>query len=112
MTELTWVPTSCTLPTEQRPQRMADWDELFAERLTASTRPGRLRLHLVLAGGEGVEETVRDLAGRESGCCSFFTFTVTRGPDGDIQLGVEVDPVHEKVLDVLQVRAAAAGGRR
>jgi hypothetical protein len=112
MTELSWVPTSCTLPAEQQPRRAAEWDALFAERLTASTRPGRLRLHLVLAGGEGVEEAVRDLAGRESGCCSFFTFTVTPGPDGDVHLGVEADPAHEQVLDALQARAVPQGGGR
>ncbi|WP_405009821.1 hypothetical protein [Kitasatospora sp. NBC_01539] len=109
MTELSWVPTSCTLPTEQQPLRVAEWDELFAERLTAATRRDRLRLHLVLAGGEGVEETVRDLAGRESGCCSFFTLTVTPGPDGDVRLDVAVDPAHEKVLDALQARAEGGG---
>jgi hypothetical protein len=105
MTELSWVPTSCTLPTEQQPLRVAEWDQLFAERLNASSRPDRLRLHLVLAGGEGVEDRVRDLAGRESGCCSFFTFTVIPGPDGDVCLDVEVDPAHVTVLDALQVRA-------
>jgi hypothetical protein len=109
MTGLTWVPMSCTLPTEQQPLRVAEWDELFTERLMASSRPGRLRLHLVLAGGQGVEERARDLAARESGCCSFFTFTVTPAAGGDVRLDVEVDPAHEKVLDALQVRAE--GGR-
>ncbi len=111
MTELSWVPTSCTLPTEQQPLRVAEWDELFAARLTASARPDRLRLHLVLAGGERTEETVRDLTARESGCCSFFAFTITPATGGDVHLDVEIDPVHETVLDALQARATAGGGR-
>ncbi|MEJ8639067.1 hypothetical protein [Streptomyces sp. MS2.AVA.5] len=106
----TWVPRSCTLPTAEQPLRVAEFDALFAERLSETSRPDQLRLELVLAGGEGVEETVRDLVGRESGCCSFFTFTVHPGPER-IRLDVEVDGAHETVLDALQERAAAAAGR-
>ncbi|MFF1868795.1 hypothetical protein [Kitasatospora herbaricolor] len=112
MTELSWVPTSCTLPTEQQPLRVAEWDELFADRLITSARTDRLRLRLVLAGGAGVEETVRDLAARESGCCSFFTFIVTPANDDHVQLDVEVDPPREMVLDALQTRTAAEAGAR
>ncbi|MGA5148187.1 hypothetical protein ACPCSF_24575 [Streptomyces griseoincarnatus] len=57
----TRVPQSCTLPTMEQPLRVAAFDALFAERLAGVSRPDRLRLELVLAGGEGVEETVRDL---------------------------------------------------
>ncbi|MER7702382.1 hypothetical protein ABTX81_05720 [Kitasatospora sp. NPDC097605] len=110
MTGLSWVPTSCTLPTEQQPLRIAEWDQLFTETLTEVTRPCQLRLHLVLAGGLGVEERVRDLASRESGCCSFFTFTVTpdHGGTDDVHLDVEVDAAHERVLAALHLRAADA----
>ncbi|MDG9709449.1 hypothetical protein [Streptomyces sp. DH10] len=106
----TWVPQSCTLPTAEQPLRVAEFDALFAERLASSSRPDRLRLELVLTGGEGLEETVRDLVARESGCCSFFTFTATPGPE-EIRLHVEVDGAHEAVLDALHERAAAAAGR-
>lgn len=106
----TWVPQSCTLPTADQPLRVAEFDALFAERLAGSSRPDRLRLELVLTGGEGVEETVRDLVARESGCCSFFTFTLMPGPE-QIRLHVEVDGAHETVLDALHERAAAAAGR-
>ena len=112
MTEPSWVPRSCTLPAVQQPLRVTQWDRLFSERLSASARPDRLRLHLVLVGGEGVEERVRDLAARESGCCSFFTFTVTAATDGDVHLDVKVGPAYEKVLDALQARAAAEDGRQ
>jgi len=106
----TWAPQSCTLPTAEQPLRVAEFDALFTERLTDTSRSDRLRLELVLTGGEGVEETVRDLVARESGCCSFFTFTVRPGPE-QIRLDVAVDGAHETVLDALQERAAAAAGR-
>ncbi|MEV7242770.1 hypothetical protein AB0N92_16175 [Streptomyces sp. NPDC093248] len=106
----TWVPRSCTLPTTEQPLRVAEFDALFAERLAGSSRPERLRLELVLTGGKGVEETVRDLVARESDCCSFFTFTIEPGPD-HIRLDVQVDGAHEAVLDALQERATATAGR-
>ncbi|WP_256123220.1 hypothetical protein [Streptomyces sp. EN16] len=69
--------TGAALPTEEQPLRVAEWDTLFSERLIASSRPHPLRLRLDLASGPGVEERVHDLVARESGCCSFFTFTTT-----------------------------------
>lgn len=106
MSDLAWVPQSCTLPTEERPLRVAEWDALFSERLTSLSRPELLQLRLDLVSGPGVGERVRDLAARESGCCSFFTFTTTPGEDL-IGLDVAVDPAHEKVLDALAARTAA-----
>lgn len=108
MSDLAWVPQSCTLPTEERPLRVAEWDALFAERLTSLSRPQPLRLRLDLAGGPGVEERVRDLVERESGCCSFFTFTTTTGGEDVIALDISVDPAHEGVLDALATRTAAS----
>lgn len=110
MSDLAWVPQSCTLPTEERPLRVAEWDGLFAERLTTLSRPGPLLLRLDLTGGPGVEERVRDLAEREVGCCSFFTFTVTPG-ENLIGLDIAVDQEHAAVLDALAARTAAGGPR-
>ncbi|MDQ0947357.1 hypothetical protein QFZ24_001280 [Streptomyces phaeochromogenes] len=104
MSELAWVPQSCTLPAEERPLRVAEWDALFAEQLAAVPRSQPLTLRLELKDGPGVVDQVRDLAEREGGCCSFFTFTVTAGEDG-IVLDISVDAVHEPVLDALAVRA-------
>ncbi|WP_181008081.1 MULTISPECIES: hypothetical protein [unclassified Streptomyces] len=106
----TWVSQSCTLPTTEQPLRVAEFDALFAERLTRSARPHRLRLHLTLTTGRGVEARVRELVARESGCCSFFTFTVTAEADG-IGVDVEVDAAHEAVLDALQARATTTADR-
>ncbi|RKS08689.1 hypothetical protein DFP74_4408 [Nocardiopsis sp. Huas11] len=111
MSDLAWVPQSCTLPTEERPLRVAEWDALFSERLRSLSRPRPLRLRLGLVGGPGVEERVRDLVARESGCCSFFTFATSPGQD-QVGLEVSVDQAHEAVLDALAVRAVAAGEQR
>ncbi|MFF1507157.1 hypothetical protein [Streptomyces sp. NPDC058326] len=111
MSDLAWVPRSCTLPTEERPLRVAEWDALFAERLTSLSRPRPLRLRLDLVGGEDVEDRIRDLVERESGCCSFFTFTTTPG-QGLIRLDISVDQAHGAVLDALAARTAAAREER
>ncbi|MFE7707284.1 hypothetical protein ACFU6I_16080 [Streptomyces sp. NPDC057486] len=111
MSDLAWVPQSCTLPTEERPLRVAEWDALFAERMTSLSRPQPLHLRLELAGGEGVEDRVRDLVERERGCCSFFTFTTTAGQDV-VRLDIAVDQAHEPVLHALAAWTAAAGEQR
>lgn len=108
MTDLAWVPQSCTLPTGERPLRVAEWDALFAERMTALSRPQPLRLRLELAGGPGIVERVRDLVEREGGCCSFFTFSVTTG-EGVVRLDIAVDGEHEAVLEAIAARIGVAG---
>jgi hypothetical protein len=99
-----WVPQTCTLPTVERPLRLAEFDELFAAALRGQQRlaPTRLRWRL----DPTAESTARDLTGRESSCCSFFTFAFA--PAGDsIQLDVEVPAEHVDVLDALAARATA-----
>lgn len=111
MTELEWAPDSapgsCTLPTEERPLRLAEWDALFATQVKAPSSPEPLRARLELpAGAESMERT-RDLAERENGCCSFFDFAVTATPDG-VVLDIAVDQEHEAVLNAMAERAAQA----
>ncbi|WP_327136243.1 hypothetical protein [Streptomyces sp. NBC_01343] len=53
---------------------------------------------------------MRDLVERESGCCSFFTFTTAVGEEV-IPLDIVVDQAHEPVLDALAARTAAPGER-
>nr|BFE56489.1 hypothetical protein GCM10020063_010150 [Dactylosporangium thailandense] len=63
-----------------------------------------------LAGPDGLKATVRDLAARETQCCSFFTFTVTP-QDGGVLLDVQVPAQYADVLASLAGRATtvAAG---
>ena len=103
-----WAPQACTLPTAERPVRVAEFDELFATGLRGQQRLARTRLRWRL--DVAAEAAARDLTSRESECCSFFTFTFA--PAGDaLQLDVEVPAVHAGVLDAL-ARRAAAGMRR
>lgn len=104
------APASCTLPAEEQPLRIAEWDALFAEHLERVSRPDPLRVRLDLDGGSA-EEWARDLARRKSGCCSFFTFAVAAGPQA-VVLDVTVDGAHAAVLDAVQRRAAAVGRPR
>ncbi|MFR9777501.1 hypothetical protein ACL02O_15770 [Micromonospora sp. MS34] len=101
-----WVPQSCTLPTVERPLRVAEFDELFRTGLRRQRRvsPTRLRWELAV----GAEAMVRDLTARESRCCSFFAFTVTPVA-GAIRVDVAVPEAYVGVLDAL---AARAGGER
>lgn len=110
-----WVPAdACSLPTAERPMRLAEFDALFAAALEGLERaePGWLRLRL--AAGEDTEARVRDLVARESECCSFFDFALRRGDGqtGDTELGlvldVRVPPSRIEVLDGLAQQARAA----
>jgi hypothetical protein len=102
--DLEWVPDACTLPTVERPLRLAEFDTLFAAALLGQQRlsPTSLRWRLDPAA----EPTARDLTVRESSCCSFFSFAFV--PAGDVvHLDVQVPAAHVDVLDALAERAAA-----
>ncbi|MGW3610442.1 hypothetical protein ACWD6N_11205 [Micromonospora sp. NPDC005163] len=43
-----WVPQACTLPTVERPLRLAEFDELFASAVVGVERVDRLRVRLEL----------------------------------------------------------------
>jgi hypothetical protein len=100
-----WVPDACTLPTVDQPVRRAEFDDLFAGALRGQRRlsPTRLRWEL----DPGTAATARDLTERETGCCSFFAFTVTDAGDR-VRVEVEVPEPYVPVLDALADRAAAA----
>lgn len=105
-----WVPDSCTLPTAERPVRVAEFDRFFAQSVRHTHRPARTRLDLVLAGD--AEPAGRDLAARESACCSFFAFTFDTTETGPV-MHIEVPEAQVDVLDALAVRvdASIGGGR-
>jgi hypothetical protein len=55
------------------------------------------------------EATARDLATRETSCCSFFRFDFEHAPDGLLmRIGVPRD--HIDVLDALQARICSVAG--
>lgn len=56
--------------------------------------------------GQETEATARDLTARESGCCSFFTFTFARTTE-HLLLDVAVPAEQTEVLDGLAARAQA-----
>jgi hypothetical protein len=99
-----WAPEACTLPTVDRPLRLAEFDELFFAALRGQQRLSGTVLRWSL--DPAAEATARDLTSRESSCCSFFTFTFHPG-DGALRLDVEVPAAHVTVLDALARRAAA-----
>ena len=94
----------CTLPTADRPLRIAEFDQLFSTVLTAQTRPSPEVLRWSL--DPRAEAVARDLAARETQCCSFFAFTFAS--EGEtLQMDVRVRAVQTEVLDALAARAAA-----
>ncbi|MBX6355942.1 MAG: hypothetical protein IRZ05_08815 [Micromonosporaceae bacterium] len=102
-----WVSEACTLPTAERPLRLAEFDNLLATAVRSQRRLSATHLRWWL--DPAAEPTARDLTGRETECCSFFTFTFARTDDG-VQLDVQVPAAHIDVLDALANRAAAGIG--
>ena len=98
-----WAPDACTLPTAERPLRVAEFDDLFTA-VRRSERPLPTRLDLVLP--RNIEAAARNLAQRESECCSFFTFEFEDVGD-DVVMHIGVPPEHVDVRDALEARAAA-----
>jgi hypothetical protein len=103
-----WIPESCTLPTAEQPLRAAEFDELFASALRgiARTAPTTVELQLDACA----EALARSLAEREAACCSFFTFTFSPDPAGQLLLEVTVPAAHIAVLEGLVSRAVAGQG--
>jgi hypothetical protein len=88
--------------------RVAEFDALFADALIGLDRPAPTRLRLAL--DPTAEPTARDLAARETECCSFFVFTFEHGKGGSLTLDVAVPANHVDVLDALAARAGARDG--
>jgi thioredoxin len=104
--ELAWVTTdACTLPSSDRPARLAEFEGLF-ESLRGLRRPDPRWLRLRLDDAEVVEQRARDLTAREASCCPFFTFEVHREP-GELVVDVRVSEDRVMVLDGLTAQAQA-----
>lgn len=94
---------ACTLPTPDRPLRLAEFDALFAEAVRRVERDGDV-VHLRMSGAAGLRERVRDLSARESQCCSFFEFGLA-GSDADLVLTISVPAERRDILSALADRA-------
>lgn len=102
---LDWVPDACTLPTAEQPLRAADFGELFATAMETRTRVAPTHLRFVLHDAADVEATTRDLIEKESGCCSFFDFSLAHAPGDRLKLDVKVPAGQVAVLDALSALA-------
>lgn len=92
---------ACTLPTAQRPLRQQELTELFAAHVVRRERPATTRASLRLEGDAGLAARVRDLAERETACCSFFGFEVSEPGPGVVLLDVDVPAAYADVLTAL-----------
>jgi hypothetical protein len=100
LVEDSWPPTPARC---QPPLRVAEFDALFAESVRGVERGGEsVRLHL--AGAAGLGDTVRDLAQRETACCSFFTFAIA-GSDDELTFDISVPVEYRDILSALADRA-------
>jgi hypothetical protein len=107
-----WVPTdACTLPSEDRPFRLAELDRLFVDSLQSVARVSSTWLRLDLTGPASSERRVRGLAAREQECCGFFDFSVVAS-HGGVTLDVRVPDRWTGVLDGIEEQAAAVLGAR
>ncbi|MGI5217680.1 hypothetical protein [Nocardia sp. CA-290969] len=100
-----WAPDACTLPTAERPIRVAEFDRLFADSARSARRARPDRFELVL--DPAAEPDARGLAAQESSCCSFFTFDFDTTTEG-LVMGVEVPATYVDVLDAFADRARTA----
>jgi hypothetical protein len=107
---MTWAPMECTLPLDERPARVAAFDELFASALRGLARPAPALLRLTLDGTDRAEALVRDLVTKEQACCPLLDFTIGRADDGALLLEVRVADRHVGTLDALAGRAAMVMG--
>lgn len=106
-----WVDVAaCTLPTAERPLRLAEFDDLFATSLRSIERTGASAVRMLLAGDAGLAARTEALANAESTCCSFFSFEVTPLEDDGVAFEVAVPAVYIGVLAGLVDRAASALG--
>lgn len=100
-----WVPSACTLPTVEQPIRVDEFDEFFTTWARTIDRPESARVEITV--DPAAEILARQLAGRESSCCSFFTFDFTTTGEG-LVMGVGIPSAYVEVLDAFTARARAA----
>ena len=97
---------ACTMPTPERPLRLAEFDELFAAAVRAVERRGT-DVRMQFSGADGLADRVRDLTARETSCCSFFTFAID-GTDSDLRRRGSMR--RSRVTDIQIMRPSPPGG--
>lgn len=97
----------CTLPTVERPLRERDFSALFASSLRRVHQVDSTRADLALDPSS--ESNARDLAERESSCCSFFTFEFASESDS-LTMRITVPEQHAVVLEALVAAATRDAG--
>jgi hypothetical protein len=106
-----WAPRACTLPTIERPVRVAEFDRLFRDAVRAVDRADPTRLSLELEPSAEMAAQTASLVARETECCSFFTFDLV-ATGGALRLEVSVPAGYVEVLDALEAQASGSGGVR
>ncbi|MFD3747211.1 hypothetical protein [Nocardia sp. NPDC058633] len=101
-----WAPTSCTLPSTDIPLRVAEFDQFFTDSVLSWDRPTPVALELVLP--QTAEAAGRDLATRESACCSFFTFSFEQRATASVVMRISVPTDRITILDAIEARVRAA----
>ena len=96
------IPHSCTLPTAERPVRLAEFHTLL-DSATTSQRHDDTHLTLCFDDADGLEAQARELTARESSCCSFFDFNVAKDA-GQVIVGIQVPGQYSSILDSLESR--------
>ena len=109
VSEPSWVPDACTLPTAEQPLRTKEFGELFRDAATGVQRVDAQRARLVLRPEPGIAARAADLSVRETQCCSFFEFTLS-ATGGELTMDITAPPAQVDVLDAFVERARTAAG--
>ena len=107
MTKPEWAPTACTLPTVERPLREQEFNTLFARSLRRVHKVNPTCADLILDPAS--ETDARDLAARETSCCSFFTFEF-ESASNSLTMRITVPAQHATVLEALVATAIRDAG--
>ena len=98
--DLSQAPEACTLPTVERPLRIAEFDRLFATAAAPVERLGPQIARIVLPPRPELAADAANLVVRETQCCSFFAFALT-ATGGRLHLDVTVPENQIEVLDAI-----------
>ena len=94
-----WIPDSCSLTPPEQSQRLIEFDDL----LGSATSRARLSAEVIRFTLRPERESeARELAERETQCCSFFDFEFHLGPPMEMTIIVPSD--HSTVLDAIEQR--------